>query len=226
MAKQQGLTPAKARRSDQVSWLRKVDEAGVAEALSNLLIFTAQQFNVVRNLTNVQVLLLSQQLLERYWHWRIDEFAFVFNEAVAGTWGKVYDRIDPGIVHEWCTQYEAQVQYHLIADESESRAAAFKAAGAGTNAPNDMFRAYLYEQLRSYNDDELRHNLSECRRRPDDPAAALNEELTEGLLAERERAKAAPPTPEEKDAGYQRYKASRFTEAVLKQGLSEPLDEP
>ena len=69
------MTPTKARQSAQISGLRKADEASLAEALSNLLIYTAQQLNVVRNLTNVQVLLLSQQLMERYWRWRIDEFS-------------------------------------------------------------------------------------------------------------------------------------------------------
>lgn len=229
LAKQRGLTPAKARESPQVAGLRRYDEDGTAEALCNLLIFTAQQLNVVRNLTNLQVVLLSQKLLDRYWHWRMDEFMHVFTEGVAGTWGKVYDRLDPGIVQEWCTQYETQVQGQLIADEAESRAAAFKAAEAGTSAPDDLHllrRGYLRLRLQNQTDEALHHVLDECRLRPGAPSAALNKELAEEILSGRERIKAAGPTSEETEAGYQRYKASLFTEGVLKQGPPEALDEP
>jgi hypothetical protein len=226
LAKQQGLTPAKARESPQVSWLFKHDPDGLAEAVSNMLIYTSQLINCPRNLTNFQVLVLAQQLPERYWRWHIDEFAFVFKEAVAGVWGKVYDRLDPAIVHEWCAQYETQVQCQLMADEAESKAAIYKVAEADTSALHDMGRAYLCELLKNFTNDDLKNNLNECQLRPDAPNALINKELSEDILAKREKAKAAGPTHEQREADYQRVKASHFTKEVLKQGPPEVFDQP
>jgi hypothetical protein len=227
LAKQQDLTPAKARESPQVSWLRKHDPDGLAEAVGNLLVFMAQQFNCVRNLTDFQILLLTQQVVERYWRWHLDEFAYVLNEAVAGTWGKVYDRLDPAIVHDWCTQYETQVQGLVIADKSEGDAASFKAAEADTSAPNDLHRlhwGYLRKKLENETDERLHHVLNECRLHPNAPSAVSNKEVAEEILSERKRVKTAGPTPEEKEAGYQRFRASHYTGKVVEQGPSEPLE--
>lgn len=123
---QRGLTPAKALTSPQVGVLSRADPGGLAEALGNLLTFTALQFNVVRNLTDLQIQLLAADLPSRYYHWRIQEFVYVMREAVAGKWGKVYDRLDPPTVHDWCTAYAAEEQAQAVADAAERRAAAYK----------------------------------------------------------------------------------------------------
>lgn len=124
---QRGLTPAKALTSPQVSTLHHADPGGLAEALGNLLTFTALQFNVVRNLTDLQIQLLAADLPSRYWHWRIQEFIYVMREAVAGRWGKIYDRLDPPTVYDWCAAYATTEQAQAIADAAEYRAANHKA---------------------------------------------------------------------------------------------------
>ena len=219
-AKQLGLTPAKARQSSQVSGLRKADEDGVAEAVGNLLIYLAQQFNVVRNLTNTQVLILSQELPARYWRWCIDEFAYVVKEAIAGTWGKVYDRLDPPTVLEWCAAYDTERSEQLAA-EAESKAAAYKAKEAESGPPADMARAYLRLRLELETDEGLR---SVIRQALHQPGLALHKQMAESILATREMAKAVGPPPEKKEADYLRYKADYIANKVLTQGLSEGRD--
>jgi hypothetical protein len=127
VALQRGLTPAKALASAQVGVLHRADPGGLAEALGNLLTFTALQFNVVRNLSDLQIQLLATDLPSRYYHWRIQEFVYVMREAVAGKWGKVYDRLDPPTVYDWCSAYAAEEQAQAVADAAEKRAAAYKA---------------------------------------------------------------------------------------------------
>ena len=219
-AKQLGLTPTKARQSLQVAGLRKADEDGVAEAVGNLLIYLAQQFNVVRNLTNTQVLILSQELPRRYWRWHIDEFNYVIKEAIAGTWGKVYDRLDPPTVFEWFATYDSERSEQLAA-EAESRAAAFKAAEADSGPPTDMTRAYLRLRLELETDEGLRSVIRQALHQPDQPGLALHKQLAESILATREMAKATGPPSEEKEADYLRYKADYIANKVLTQGLSE-----
>lgn len=118
-----GLTPAIAQQSAQVSGLEAAARGDVAEALGNLLTFAAAQFNVGKNLNDVQIALLASEMLRLYWHWRFDEFSLVLREAIAGKYGTTYDRIDAATVHAWCVRYEADrnaTQAHLA--EHEARA--------------------------------------------------------------------------------------------------------
>lgn len=118
-----GLTPAIAQQSAQVSGLEAAARGDTAEALGNLLTFAAYQFNVGKNLNDVQISLLASEMLRLYWYWRFDEFSFVLREAVAGRYGTTYDRIDAPTVHAWCASYEADrnaTQAHLA--EHEARA--------------------------------------------------------------------------------------------------------
>lgn len=148
---QRGLTPAKALASPQVSVLHHSDPGGLASALANLLTFTAQQFNVVRNLTDGQIELLAADLPSRYWHWRIEEFVYVCREAVAGKWGKVFDRLDPPTVHEWCAAYAAEEQAYAISQAAEQRATAHKQQEVLARADQPtMHKLYLRQQLDRY----------------------------------------------------------------------------
>jgi hypothetical protein len=195
LAQQQGLTAASARQSPQVSGLRKADEDGVVEAISNLLLFTAHQFNVVRNLTDMQIMLLANELPTRYWHWRIDEFAYVFREAVAGRWGKAYDRVDPPTVQEWCAAYDAERQ-EQVAVQAESEAAKLKAAEKQTAPPSEIALAYLRARMEVHSDEELQAGFHYYQANPTKPDAAAKCWLAATILEER----AAKPAPEAKPA--------------------------
>jgi len=78
-----------------------------SKALTNALMFTAHQFNVVRNMSDLQMAFLAEDLLSLYWDWRFDEFLYVLREGVRQSWGKTYDRFDPPTMHEWCRAYVA-----------------------------------------------------------------------------------------------------------------------
>lgn len=125
LRKWRGLSPATARLSAQVSALTKADRKTTVQALANLLTFAAGQFNVGKNLTDVQTAILARDLLDTYWHYRFDEFAFVLREAVRGRYGTSYDRVDAPTVHGWCLRYEAD-RAELLTDEAEQQARQFK----------------------------------------------------------------------------------------------------
>lgn len=204
-----------ARQSPQVSGLRKADEDGVAEAISNLLIFTAAQFNVVRNLTDTQIMLLANELPTRYWHWRLDEFAYVFKEAVAGRWGKVYDRVDPPTVQEWCAAYDAERQ-EAVASEAESEAAKLKANERNTAPPLEMAVAYLRARMEALSDEDLQAGYHYYHDNPGKPDAAVKCQLAASILADREAARNAPPTEAEREAAVQRFRANDFSQRMQK----------
>jgi hypothetical protein len=123
-----GLSFASARESAQVSGLaRSNPELGkqTVRALANLLTFTLSQFNVGKNMSDVQVAILANDLLKAYWYWRFDEFAYVFGQALRGRWGTTYDRIDAATVNEWCAKFGAEREVLLTA-ESEAQANDYK----------------------------------------------------------------------------------------------------
>jgi hypothetical protein len=147
--RQRGLTPALARLSPQVSGLASQEESAVdaVKALTNALLFTAHQFNVVRNMAELQMGILADELLERYWFWRFDEFLYVLREGVAQTWGKTYDRLDPPTVHEWCRAYQ-ELRDMQVEHEATREAQAYKKA-EGKPAPSPLAAEPGYAALRA-----------------------------------------------------------------------------
>jgi hypothetical protein len=151
------LTPALAQQSAQVSSLEAAAKGDTSEALGNLLTFAAAQFNVGKNLNDVQIALLASEMLRIYWHWRFDEFSFVLREAVAGRYGTTYDRLDAATVHEWCAKYEAD-RNALAAEQAEREARAYKEAEqqpARSELASQPGYAELRAKLQALSDDAL-----------------------------------------------------------------------
>ena len=220
--RQTGLSVARALESAQVSVLNREAPGDVAEALGNVLTFYAQYFNVVRNLTDVQITLLVPDLLERYWHWHFDEFLLVLKEGVAGRWGKVYDRIDPPTVHEWCRAYDEirgaelerqaqqQAKQHLLAER--------------TTAPKRYDNEHEFRgHLETFTDEQLRQGIAWYEQHPEDPFSEIKLRLACEVLLDRKRlellkavvAKANDGGTYAREASeeeYQRFKASFVAE--------------
>lgn len=171
LRKFQNLTFTDARQSPQVSALTKTDPEladDCAEALGNLITFTCAQFNIGKNMNDVQVAILANDLLKTYWHWRFDEFVYVFGQAVRGIYGPVYDRIDAPTVGEWCRKYEAD-RGAMLEAEGQSRAAGYKRAELGP-PPSDTTTPEaqaLRAQLEAMPDDELKQGWQFYRSLPE-----------------------------------------------------------
>lgn len=184
--RQTGLSIARALESPQVSVLSREAPGEIAEALGNVLTFYAQYFNVVRNITDVQIMLLVPDLLERYWNWHFDEFLVVLKEGVAGRWGKAYDRLDPATVHEWCRQYDEvrgaelerqaqrEVKQHVLAER--------------TTAPKRYDNEHAFRShLETLTDEELRKGIAWYEQHPEDEFAEVKLRLAGEVLLDRKR---------------------------------------
>lgn len=188
--KWRGLTPARARESAQVGTLTKFSPAtaaDAAEALGNLLAFTASQFNIGKNLDSFQAGMLADDMLERYWHWRFDEFAYVLKEAVGGRWGTTYDRIDAPTVHEWCRKYEAQRSEQIEHDaEERHRQARLDEAGRGELLPAEqMPELYFKAKLQAMTDEVIQQGIDFYEKHPEAEHAARKVELAREVLSDR-----------------------------------------
>ena len=240
--RQRGLTPALARLSPQISGLLAEEQASVdtAQALNNALLWTAHQFNVVRNMANVQMGILADELLERYWFWRFDEFLYVLKEGIAQTWGQTYDRLDPPTVHGWCLAYQ-ELRDQQIEHEAQQRATAFKKAEAAAPRPAVLNSAAYYElraRLEQLSDQELVNGEAYYAAIDDRTQAqefklfVASEVANERRAAHwlRQIAKALPDESAKEEASegaYQRYRANYITQEMAKERAMQvvPADE-
>lgn len=93
-------------------------EANLMILLSTLILKTASFFNIGKNITEDQAINTASLILEKYPYETLEDFVMVFKMAKKGELGKVYDRIDPQVIFEWCNQYfdkkaEARENIHL-----------------------------------------------------------------------------------------------------------------
>lgn len=223
--KWRGLTPARARESAQVSALTKLDRAtanDAAEALANLLSFTANLFNIGKNMNDVQVGLLADDMLERYWSWRFDEFAYVLKEAVGGRWGTTYDRIDAATVHGWCQKYEAQRTEQLEADaERKHKAHRLAEANREKIEAEAMELLYFKAKLAAMSDEQLLAGIRFYEAHPAAPHAEIKIDAARDVLAERvawaEHERSRPRTATEDAAGLSAAKEAWLVSRAMQQ---------
>lgn len=206
------------------------------QALTNALLWTAHQFNVVRNMANLQLSILADELLERYWLWRFDEFLYVLKEGIAQAWGQTYDRLDPPTVHGWCLAYQ-EIRDQQIEHEAQQAATAHKKAEQATPRLAVLNSAAYYElraRLEKLTDQELVNGeahyaaLEDRTEEQEFKLFVASEVVNERRAAHylRQIAKALPDeTAKEKasEGAYQRYRATYLTQEMAKQRAAELL---
>ncbi|GAB3293952.1 hypothetical protein GCM10027348_14380 [Hymenobacter tenuis] len=224
-------------QSLQVSVLNREAPGALAEALGNVLTFFAQYFNVVRNLTDVQIGLLVPDLLERYWHWRFDEFLYVLREGVAGRWGKVYDRLDPATIHEWCRHYDDQVRGIELERQAQKEARERKLAELPATPRRYDNEHEVRQHLETLTDDQLRKGIAYYDQHPEEPFAEIKAELAAQVLLDRKKLEllkavlgkasdAGTYAREASEEEYQKFKSSFVAERMAARTAPRPAQGP
>lgn len=182
------ISPELARTSPQLSGLRREAPDAVAEVLANVLVFTAAQFNVSKNLTNLQIATLVPDLLKRYYYWRLDEFIYVCREGVAGRWAgydkhaRVFDRLESALILFWCQLYDENERDEAIRIKGEQEHRVNLLLN-GDGRIDDMPRALARKALESQDDDELMKRLAYCESQGDELTAGLVQEVLDARAA-------------------------------------------
>tara|TARA_R110000824_G_scaffold163590_2_gene339370 strand:+ start:1344 stop:1736 length:393 start_codon:yes stop_codon:yes gene_type:complete len=73
-----------------------------------LLINLIEYYNIGKSMNAGQIEELGIILCENYNNWTIDDFALCFKKAKVGEYGKVYDRLDGGVINDWCQKYDSE----------------------------------------------------------------------------------------------------------------------
>lgn len=90
------------------------DEVLTLENIQLLILWLTDQINVP-GMDADQIEYLAADMLAAYGTLRIEDIMLCFRNAIRGKYGKLYNRIDAAIVHDWITQY----QLKIMADRAE-----------------------------------------------------------------------------------------------------------
>lgn len=120
---QMGLTMEKALGGTQVSKLKRLDEDYLLMCLGSLVMALCESLNVGKSMNELQVYDAACTLTGKYWHLKLEEFAYIFREGKTGKYGQLFNRIDVQVLCEWCDKY---LQSEELAYHHEKRHSSFK----------------------------------------------------------------------------------------------------
>lgn len=86
----------------------------ITRALSILLDQVQLFFNVSVPMSPAQISITCDLILERFGNYKIQDFQICFRKAMAGDYGKLYNRIDGAIILEWLNTYDNERTEEIV----------------------------------------------------------------------------------------------------------------
>lgn len=100
----------------------EIDQIGVRAILSILLTELVSFFNVGKTMNDMQVAMTCDLIIDNYPEYKLEDFKLCFRNAMALKYGKLFDRLDGGIIMEWISKYSRERnEYVSISAESSAR---------------------------------------------------------------------------------------------------------
>lgn len=108
----------KAFLGTQVSKLKSVDADADADdtfqAICLGITAACQYFNIGKNMNVIQVNMTAELILEQYWYLKLEEILLVFKNAMKLKYGKLFDRIDGGVIMGWISEYDINERGYIL----------------------------------------------------------------------------------------------------------------
>lgn len=106
----------------------QVNEQTAATYVTAMLADIEQFYNVRQSLSAVQLRMLAEMILKNFYYFKVADLKLFADKFKLGLYGKVYDRIDGGVIMEALNQYNDERMNEAEAF-SQKQASKFKAAG-------------------------------------------------------------------------------------------------
>lgn len=92
----------------QVSGLRNSNHRAYAEIMYYLIMDLVDWFKAKRTLDNKsQINTVISLISAQFWHLKIEEIAYVFNNAKSGAYGNIYERLTGDVILGWLRDFDA-----------------------------------------------------------------------------------------------------------------------
>lgn len=97
----------------------EVEQIGARAVVSILLREVVEFFNVGKTMNDTQVAMTCDIIIDNYPEYRLEDFKLCFRNAMALKYGKLFDRLDGGIIMEWLSKYtKERNEYVSLSAES------------------------------------------------------------------------------------------------------------
>lgn len=199
------VKPATAIQGPQLSAIRAAEPAAAADAITRLLKYVDGMFNFAdhKKLNTIQAAMLANDIAQRYWQLKFDEVVYVLREGSNGRY-HTFDRIDPGVIHGWFAEYQAErdellealahneaVLHRKESEQTQVAAVAFVNQHALPDAQDvTMEVKYAALALQAHDSDTLQQGLDYYRKHAHLPGAAVKIEAA-GMVLDQRRLAAA-----------------------------------
>lgn len=112
------------------------DHALLIDEICLLIIDLQKFYNTKEKLSEDQILDLAEIIVGEYTNLTMLDLAFCFKQGKIGAYGKVYERIDGGVLLGWIREWD-QKRMNMIIDRRESEHIQQKAAWGGAARSSD-----------------------------------------------------------------------------------------
>lgn len=100
---------------------REISLAGVRAVLSIMVGNVVLFFNVGKTMSVKQVAMTCDLILEAFPYFKLEDLALCFKKAMLLEYGKLYDRMDGGVIIEWLRKYAAtRDEYASVLSEAKA----------------------------------------------------------------------------------------------------------
>lgn len=97
----------------------EIEQLGARAVVSILLKEVVSFFNVGKTMNDTQVAMTCDIIIDNYPEYRLEDFKLCFRNAMALKYGKLFDRLDGGIIMEWLSRYaKERNEYVSLSAES------------------------------------------------------------------------------------------------------------
>lgn len=110
---------------DQISKLKKFEPLRTKVAIGRLVTDLMMAFNA--DMSEQQISMLVNQILQEFWYFKIEELAFIFQQAITGK-RKIYGKLNVAEIMNWLHDYDVNERQNYISSIN------------GTNDKTDYFR--------------------------------------------------------------------------------------
>ena len=94
----------------------------VVDLISILIIEVLEWYNVKNSMSDTQIVDVAYMVYNEFKRFNLYDIGLCFNRGKTGKYGKVYDRIDGGILFEWLTRYDIDRTGNIITIREQENA--------------------------------------------------------------------------------------------------------
>jgi hypothetical protein len=104
------LSVTHAMQQDKIALLRKLDRQTTKVKIMQLVTRCSQLMNVQNNMNAMQIEFCAENIMDKMWMYSLEDVQLCLDRGAIGTYGTIYNRIDPATILSWFPLYDQERQ--------------------------------------------------------------------------------------------------------------------